>query len=163
MLNMMNRGFMPYQPAESGGPAMMRFLPTGDASEDVNTTYGGFPSSFAPPMPSSFQPPAPMPTFDMGGIGSMTDQFGPGQPMFGQPFNQMNLGGTRRPVSISGGGASRTAMSPLNMMLRRARGMRSSAFGNGANRSFGRSFGQSFGQPSIESDFSGLSSFNQTF
>jgi hypothetical protein len=41
--------------------------------------------------------------------------------------------------------------------------MRSSAFGNGANRSFGRSFGQSFGQPSIESDFSGLSSFNQTF
>ena len=158
MLNMMTRGFLPYQPPQAGGPEIMQFSPYGDSGMGIDAGMRPpssfappMPSSFAPPLPSSFVPPPPPSSFQT----PMFDQFNPTQPMFGQPFNQMNFSGMR--------GATRPGVSPLNMMLRRSRGMRPRGFGQSFGQPGGQSFGQSFGQSGGEGDFSGLNPFGQTF
>lgn len=161
MLNMMNRGFLPYQ-APSGGPAMMRFMPYGDSAVDIDTSETSMP---LPPMqqpmtiqaPMSMQQPMPM---QMTGQGPM--------PMFGQPFSEMNFMGARRPVR--GGQPRASAMSPLNMMLRRSFGRqsfgpRSAGLGFGAGYGGGGGGGRGSIGSAYENDFGGAGGdmFSQTF
>lgn len=149
MLNMMTRGFLPYRAPNSGGPEIMQFSPYGDSMMGINTSFG-VPSM---PEPMPMQPPMPMPT-PMGQ--SMFDQFNPGQPMFGQPFSDMNFMGGRRPMS---GGATRPFAPPtLNTMARRA--PRSAGLGFGAGYGGG---GRAFGGSTYGTDAGGFNPYNQAF
>lgn len=164
MLNMMNRGFLPYQ-APSGGPAMMRFMPYGDSAVDIDTSETSMP---LPPMQQPMQPPMQQPMFMQQPVPQSMFNQGP-MPMFGQPFSEMNFMGARRPMRSGGGPTRAAAMAPLNMMLRRSFGRqsfgpRTAGLGFGAGYGGGGRGGGTIGS-AYENDFGGAGGdmFSQTF